>query len=261
MLVAIKRLSPDNRDEFDNEVNSLNRLNKPESLNIVKLILTMEITKRDGCHFYLMFPLADGNLREFWERSDLGDVTTRPQWVALQCHGLARALNMLHNLRNTDKAATANDPFYGIHGDIKPENLLLFANLEADPHRTHGLGVIKLADFGISSIHHTGTRSCVQMDKATKTYRPPEAELLREPSGSRSFDIWSLGCVFLEFLTWLVKGRESIIRKEFSNARQEPFRKRGEEIISDTFYQIVPRKGSEEAEVNPAVNDVGASLI
>jgi serine/threonine protein kinase len=40
------------------------------------------------------------------------------------------------------------------------------------------------------------------------TYEPPECKLHRPVS--RAYDLWSLGCVYLEFITWLLKGSKEI---------------------------------------------------
>ena len=52
------------------------------------------------------------------------------------------------------------------------------------------LGVLQLADFGISRLSHTGTR-CGCPAKSNQDLGALEVE---------SFDIWSLGCVLLDFI-------------------------------------------------------------
>lgn len=212
-----------------------------------------------------MLPLADGDLYDFWKRNDPHDAKIRgkwPEWVARQCHGLTLAICKLHDLHESELTKVLSEEpselskstAYGIHGDIKPRNLLWFKEWRGFSSQHHELGVLQVADFGISSMHHTDTRSAVDMRGGTKTYRPPEVET-ELGLGSRSFDIWSLGCVFLEFLCWLVKGNKENHLAAFSEARKLNKENRGLEgvIIQDTFYHIVKSSTSTRFEVNPEV--------
>jgi len=294
--LAIKRLLVADKEDFKNEVDILTRLNKCNDPHLVKLLLTMEISGRFGkdSNFFLIFPLADGNLRQFWQRNfphqQGTNTATYPRWVANQFHGLARALCKLHDLHERevvslneeedDKKSSAGDPFYGIHGDIKPENLLWYKEW-VGPGGAHALGnenatevnpgtpdskdpfgVLQLADFGISRLHHTETRSNTNMRRSTKTYAPPEVEWAIGDC-SRSFDIWGLGCVFLEFVCWLVQsGPEKTNPVDiFHDARylEKDGRKTNtslEGTIQDTFYHVVRKKHTTTFEVNPAVEKV-----
>lgn len=286
----IKQLSASDRETFNNEVHILTRLNKCDDPHLVKLLLTMEISERperDESTFFLMFPCADGNLRQFWRRncpaSDGSTMATCARWVATQFHGLVWALCKLHDLHQrevhslredeNDGKNNTGDSLYGIHGDIKPENLLWYRKWigprasEGHPKRdgcedASPLGVLQLADFGISKLHRSETRSSVQMRKSTKTYAPPEIEWgVKECS--RSFDIWSLGCVFLEFICWLVQstpgGKDPI--DVFHDARfldDKNVSLAG--TVQDTFYHwhTVKAKGGSRTKfkINPAVTEV-----
>lgn len=50
----------------------------------------------------------------------------------------------------------------------------------------------------------------------TVTYRPPEYDTKLKPV-SRSWDVWGLGCTYLEFVTWFLLGRAGL--KEFAKRR------------------------------------------
>jgi len=279
---AIKRLLAADRAEFKNEVGILTSLNRCMDRHLVKLLLTMEILGDPGkeSNFFLIFPLADSNLRQFWHHKfphpEGTSSATYARWVALQCHGLARALYKLHNLpergvhnpqeNGDDKKTSSAEPFYGIHGDIKPENLLWYKDWVGPSHSQAPpdnqdlgpLGVLQLADFGISRLHHTNTRSNANMRRATKTYAPPEVEW-GGYGCSRSFDIWSLGCVFLEFICWLVQGGSSPKNPvdAFHEARYlQQDNKSLEGTIQDTFYHVVKGKNTTTFEVNPAVKEL-----
>ncbi|KAK0648503.1 kinase-like domain-containing protein [Cercophora newfieldiana] len=292
---AIKRLAATgmDRDTFKNEVSILTKLNKCNDHHLVKLLLAMEIVDRpekDSSTYFLMFPLADGNLRQFWQQhfphAGRSHMAIYGRWMAKQFYGLVWALCKLHDLHNReahyhntnknedeDTMNNTEESFYGIHGDIKPENLLWYEKwvgpegLQDCPGvipPSGPLGVLQLADFGISKLHHTATRSNVNMRRATKTYAPPEIEWgLYECS--RSFDIWSLGCVFLEFLCWLVQG-DSGDTNPVDVFQQERYlndsNKSLEGTLQDTFYQIIGIEGRKETrvEINPAVKELIVSL-
>lgn len=65
-------------------------------------------------------------------------------------------------------------------------------------------GILVIADFGLMAFHRCQSRSLVPGAKlhGTPAYAPPEWQLNYQIS--RSYDIWSLGCVYLEFITWIV---------------------------------------------------------
>lgn len=285
--LAVKRLWATDRKTFENEVNILTRLNKCDDPHLVKLLLTMEISGRPGKgnSFFLLFPLADSNLRQFWQRSlpdsDRISRAAYSRWVAKQLYGLAWALCKLHDLHQReihepgahgslkanedDTKSSAEDPFYGIHGDIKPENLLWYKDwVGLEDHKEvsenrEPLGVLQLADFGISKLHHTETRSNATMRRSTKTYAAPEAEWGVDGC-SRSFDIWSLGCVFLEFICWLVQGQSGTPDPvdSFHQARYLGNANRSlEGTVQDTFYQALGVRNGTRFKVNPAVTKVG----
>ena len=236
--------------------------------------------------FYLIFPLADGNLNNFWKLncphpSEISPVQYA-RWAARQFYGLARALGKLHDLHEQHRHSPEGkvgdgDPFYGIHGDIKPANLLWYREWvgpsqgggaanghdqeegqQRDSPASEALGVLQLADFGISKMYHTGSRSNADLRAATKTYAAPEVEWGAH-HGSRSFDIWSLGAVFLEFVCWLVL-RGSAIEdpiKAFEVARGLDMQNKNMAgTAHDVFYHIVLDKDKAKFEVNPAVQKV-----
>ena len=80
-----------------------------------------------------------------------------------------------------------------IHRDIKPSNILIFPD-ETDARQF----VFKFCDFGLSKFRtNQGRQSPGTM---TSWYRSPEV-CLDWPDYSYKADIWSLGCVFYEFLS------------------------------------------------------------
>jgi len=102
---------------------------------------------------------------------------------------------------------------------------------------TRILTVSSSSDFGGSSVNRRSSRSNVANTDLTTfspNYRPPEFDM----SGgriSRSFDIWSLGCFYLEMATWILAGFEGI--QQFELARLSQSGKSGMVSIG-TFFDI-----------------------
>lgn len=151
------------------------------------------------------------------------------QWLLAQCLGLADGLAAVHG-RPGDPHTSAQ-----MHADIKPENILCFAHGERDD----GPFELKLADFGVAQVvdSETGTIK-VKRVPHTKTYRPPEHDT--DDTLKLNYDVWCLGCVYLEFLTWAIAGSEAI--DNFENARLEERDDRraaaaGPNVFSDTFFK------------------------
>ncbi|KAK3379017.1 hypothetical protein B0T24DRAFT_522674, partial [Lasiosphaeria ovina] len=132
---------------------------------------------------------------------------------------------------------------YARHGDIKPENILWFG-AEND-----GLGLLAYSDFGLTKMYSSRTKSrgATQTVGFTVAYRPPEIEI-RGVIMSRSADMWSLGCVFLEMVCWILGGPEELSR--FSSMRALDSMGVGEE----GFFSVKPTpSGSFEFSIKAAV--------
>lgn len=133
----------------------------------------------------IIFPWADGgDLWDFWKR-DCPREQCDFLWCLGQMAGLAHALKDLHdgNLR---------------HGDLKPMNILHFWE--------NGAGILKIADVGVSRAHTTVTglrKGKTTTSASTPTYQGPEAYKSNLPR-SRRYDCWSMGCIILEFVVWLL---------------------------------------------------------
>jgi serine/threonine protein kinase len=84
----------------------------------------------------------------------------------------------------------------GFHHDIKGENILVF---EKEPTQPESGGIFKITDFGagrFAGLRLGEQSSGVAAAKGTLTYKAPD----QYPS--KPFDIWGLGCVFIELLIW-----------------------------------------------------------
>ncbi|EEU35231.1 uncharacterized protein NECHADRAFT_19162, partial [Fusarium vanettenii 77-13-4] len=118
---------------------------------------------------------------------------------------------------------------WGRHGDIKPENILWFENYNNKQNH------LVISDFGLTQFNSAHSRSKVQQGQIqgfSGTYRPPDLHIEDQPI-SQNYDVWSLGCVFLEFVSWFLLGHdEAVFTFADERLRDEP---KGT-IEEDTFF-------------------------
>lgn len=227
---AVKKLMSTDEASFRREVEVLQRLHNADHPNVVSLLATY---KYRG-YYHLIFPWADGDLRRLWQSNPNPDTgREEARWLASQCAGIASALNHVHN--GADSWLNGAEPpdqlvnagrFYGMHGDIKPENIFVFSrgqktlpalNMKVPLKPSHGslADDLVIGDFG-GGLFYDPAGSPDPLRQITTTYRPPEYDTRRKPV-TRSFDIWGLGCTYLEFLTWFLKGSAGL--SEFAKHR------------------------------------------
>jgi serine/threonine protein kinase len=167
-------------------------------LNHTHLIRAIAYYTKGEKHF-VMFPWAQGgNLRDFWKKDPPTLTPEYLQWAFSQLTGLAEAIMKLHH-SHTDQ--------HWRHGDLKPENILCFE--EGDSC------TLVIADVGLSKGHESLTearRDKTHTKAGTIMYEPPESEILADKPRSRRYDIWSIGCIYLEFVVWLLYGTKGLRR-------------------------------------------------
>jgi len=230
-------------------------------MHIVPLLATFEF---QNC-YHLLFPWANANLRRYWAMFPNPSTDKRyGLWIAKQSKGIAEALSVIHEpptdqsddyyyecILEPSHGQPQRHKAYGRHGDIKPENILWFKN-----GANTDIGVLEIADFGLTRFHHRQTRSNISPVGMgnSPTYRAPEFDM---PGGllSRSYDIWALGCLYLEFITWYFCGWKGVT--EFSASRET---KRNDLSADDCYFEL---SGSREtgnicSKVKPAVIRVSA---
>jgi serine/threonine protein kinase len=126
------------------------------------------------------------------------------------------------------------EELFGRHGDIKPENILWFDKGSCETQ--DAMGVLQITDYGLGRFHgrdsHSQTSPGFGSLSPCPTYEPPESKL-RLPV-SRNYDIWSLGCLYLDFITWLLKGSAEI--GGFSDFRGHDDPQSG--LNDDAFFTI-----------------------
>ena len=179
-------------------------------------------------------------------RKDISEPSTRENQILVESEGRISIAATSHSSEKqtspsrqpTDEkdARLVNEPFegdmirqWGRHGDLKPENILWFGDSE------DGEGCLKISDFGEAELNSRASKSGPRERLANSmTYRPPECDL--QPKIIRqSYDIWCLGCVYMEFVTWMLGGVE--LWQEFAGKRLtwDIFQSNN----SDAFFEVV----------------------
>ncbi|KAG5760624.1 hypothetical protein H9Q72_011260 [Fusarium xylarioides] len=219
--------------------------------NLVELVSAFEISGKD--QFMLLFPWAEGgSMNDLMNQSSKDLFTSLQlsprdfvQWITSQCRGLVEALGAIHRVnvvpRMDEGTSSGQARSFGIHLDIKPANILYFSQETA----SHPLGVLKIADFGLTRFHSQSSRTRKSRGSAyrcSQQYRSPEHDI-----GyiiSRKVDIWALGCIFSELFTWMLLRNEA--RERFRQARMQDALFSGdwdciengfENDIEDNFFQ------------------------
>lgn len=221
-----------NDDSFNKELEMLKRFSGRTHEHLVTLLASISHNERQ----YFLFPYAECNISQFWvmvHPDPPPAEVEEEKWLAKQLLGLVGALRTIHN----PDPQGQEEPMYGRHGDIKPENILCYRSTR-DPR-----GVLVLTDFGLSSLDSENSRSNVpnaRLEGMTLTYRPPESDMIGSQI-SRAYDIWGLGCVFLQFVTWFLGGGEFV--REFEEQRLTP--ERTANWMSDIFFHASPVEGED----------------
>ncbi|VUC29826.1 unnamed protein product [Clonostachys rosea] len=211
---ALKKFHRDRgskKDDFYHERAALERFSGSQSghTHLIPLLMSYETETT----YYMIFPWARYNLKQFWKK-----VPNRPdcgqslEWMLDQCYGLARALQKVH--RHNSWKGIQNR---GRHGDIKPLNILCFSSQEDEDDNDDDATKYRLviADFTLMRFHSDksvdrGTASDIGY---SRTYQPPETRMGGMEPVNQMYDIWTLGCVYLELITWHLLGSKAIYKK------------------------------------------------
>ncbi|KAJ8133547.1 hypothetical protein O1611_g70 [Lasiodiplodia mahajangana] len=237
--VAIKDYSEER--DFDREKENLAIIQGLGHQHLIQHITTIQ----QGSLFYVIFPWADGgSLFDFWGRDP--DALQPPRdstffmWCLQQMFGIVDALFALHEVNCR-------------HGDLKPQNILYFQNPESltaqhTQHTQHNqYGTLVIADVGVSKVHAKATEfrsQPTQTNATTPCYEAPEAEFNTDGPRRRRYDMWSVGCVFMEFVIWLLYGDRAI-----SNFRERRRPTDSRHAWKAPYYEQV----AETVVVHPAV--------
>ncbi|GKU07334.1 unnamed protein product [Fusarium langsethiae] len=201
---AVKRFTADSAS-FHQEREALVRFSHPNPghESLIQLLYSYDLSSTK----YLIFPCAEGDLEHHWANHK-ADPTSRDDliWMLQQCHGIASGLERVHNNPSFQvQGDRGGSRSKGRHGDIKPKNILFFRDEKKPPGR------LVVADFTLMRFHSSNA-DYTQIQKVgfSETYRPPEKAVGEGTQVSQKYDIWTLGCVFLEFITWHLLGPDAV---------------------------------------------------
>ncbi|SCO46710.1 uncharacterized protein FFMR_12732 [Fusarium fujikuroi] len=244
---AVKKLDSKNYQQFKAEFDMLAKLGKTNHCHLISVLGAY-------CQFneyYLIFDWADCDLLRYWKNhhSEPEFSLENVLWLAEQCVGLASGLEQIHRYGSLEQQDGTGDcsseKLYGRHGDIKPENILWYRDSDQGP------GTLRICDFGVSEFHSTQSRSGIRNSHVASSpyYRPPEWEL-QDGTISRSYDIWTIGCLYLEFLGWLLGGWKMV--RSMIIARKPPSCSPGISLWPDNPYYNLDSHRT-KATLKPAV--------
>ncbi|KAK2609575.1 hypothetical protein N8I77_003071 [Diaporthe amygdali] len=230
-------------EKFQQEVQANHKA--PRHNRIVRLLSAFAYRDR----YYLLFPFAnEGSLENLWKSYTPDGVIRQitpvrvadwysDEWLLSECLGIAEALVATHNLADGHLERTNAL----LHADIKPENILCFRDSGSNQ-----LGipvVLKLADFGEARRFEPNKALKASQVAHVKTYRPPEhcpGSLI-----TLKYDVWCLGCLFLDFVTWAILGQDGIdsFRRKREVEEDDPaVTEAPGQLIEDTFFKTVKQE-------------------
>ncbi|EHK39456.1 hypothetical protein TRIATDRAFT_253341 [Trichoderma atroviride IMI 206040] len=189
-------------------------------------------TYKKGNDRYFLFPWAKGgNLQDMLEKDERKLDKDLINWIVCQIVGLSEGIAALHanNIR---------------HGDIKPSNILC----DGPDLGASNKSILLIADVGLAKKHEEYTRyrpKITTTRHGSITYEPPEVSPKKELGRlSRKYDVWSLGCVFLELIIWAVYGTNGIktFHKELNKNATPQFWKDRKVHSGEKVHSIVKKR-------------------
>ncbi|KAL9618579.1 MAG: hypothetical protein Q9160_006690 [Pyrenula sp. 1 TL-2023] len=131
--------------------------------------------------------------------------------------GLASALETLHDYKSDVLGAE----MIGYHHDLKPKNILVNKSR------------FVLSDFGLSKLKG-GEDSKTPFKRGQGYYLAPECENFDQDFSkgivSRASDVWSLGCIMLEVVIFMVEGADALVQFRAKRAIKKGF------LTTRTFF-------------------------
>ncbi|KAI9891460.1 MAG: hypothetical protein M1814_002779 [Vezdaea aestivalis] len=229
---------------FKSEQNMLNKLRELQNPHIVELLCTWTQKNALGTSvYYMLFRLAEKTLFRMVQERPPSLQKSFVYWLFQQLLGLAGAIHEIHNFedKNQDSLSARKT---GYHHDLNMDNILYFARTEGQE-----FGTLVISDFGLAKFHGPLSGSGTKARKSTPTYAPPESDSRGQIS--RPYDMWSLGCIFVELLVWILYGPRAVDR--FARERYGPALGFSED---DAFYKTTDSK----CDLRPAVKTWSAKI-
>lgn len=243
-LVAVKRyIRQELREEFMDEVSIHSQMSHRNVVNLIGYCIG-ENTLTMVTEF-----ISKGNLDDILHNSSTSIPLDIRLGIAIGC---AEALSYMHSMHLSGDNLVC-------HGDIKPANILLDANLTA-----------KVSDFGLSRLLLGGITQYTRNVKGSIDYMDPI--YLREGRLTPKSDVYSFGAVLLELIARKrVKEGSCSLISTFSNARGKGEWSRDlfdREIISAGNIKILEEIGKLATECltldihkRPRITDVAKRLL
>ncbi|CAM1510687.1 Fc.00g010220.m01.CDS01 [Cosmosporella sp. VM-42] len=226
--------------QYRQELEQLKRFSGLVHPHLVTILSTFKHKQR----WHFIFPNASYDLDQYLEKVEPGWSFDTVQWVSQQLSGIIGALDTIHNPRHLHHGPVRR---WGRHGDIKRDNILCFKSSQ-----TQARGMLVISDFGLSAFNRDTSRSNIPNQKVPPVpgYRPPECDV-EGGTISRDYDIWTVGCLFLELLTWLLGGTKSVA--EFEDKRMTQYITGAKNNIF--FILKKDKEGNYVAQVKPEVTN------
>ena len=218
-VYALKRFHSRKSTEiyFEKEARALSALARVPHPNIT---LHLASWTQDGL-FYMLFPYAESNLQSHLLQESAPELNKEfVLFLLTQLRDLAAAVEHIHslnlansiqkpenvaqNLEGNLRVGTGQKYRHtGFHYDLKPGNILIFqSEKKAGP-------IWRISDFGTAQINEillsgsqqpTGSTRVEESTLGDPEYSAPDLAL--QGWSSRPYDIWSMGCIYLQVLLW-----------------------------------------------------------
>ncbi|RSM19665.1 hypothetical protein CDV31_001552 [Fusarium ambrosium] len=224
---------------FRDEVKAFEKLSHKTKPSSSDHLMHLELVYRHGQECYLIFPWANGNLRDPGDKNDV-------VWFFKQCHGIALGLSRLHNPNSFARANTTKDD---------PVNTEETAEANYGRDSDH----LVISDFGLTEFKSFTSKSHVTPSKIqgySGTYKPPDLDFGKV---NQRYGIWSLGCVFLELASWLLLGGDAVTTLREQRLMRDP-RFQADLTVDKFFYLKTMEDSSLLPKVKPCVLDWIQSL-
>ena len=190
--------------DFRTELNILRKIRQSNLRHNAILLDWGSITESDETgvviQHSLIFPLAKFNLAQFLQDYSRFRIYTTNSILVEKLVDVVEALDFLHDKLNV------------IHLDVRPENILVFENGSSRSDHNdldqHKLALV-LSSFGLSR-ERGGRQSIGHISDGT--YQSPENQAGVPSFASRRSDIWSIGCVALMMMAFIVNGPDEVTK-------------------------------------------------
>lgn len=212
------------------------------NLSILKLLRHPNIVEVLCCYAHLdklnlVFRKAQGGTLKVFLNGPRPDHFASNETILVALSGLCSAVRAVHEFVSSGQKLE----LIGCHHDLKPANILVEGSR------------FVLADFGLSKFKEARDSSGTPPRMVHPYYAPPECcrqDISSEkPEVHRSGDIWSLGCIIAEVVTYMLDGAEGV----------KNFEKQRERTIDSVRTYRFHRGGAEEPAVTTWITKLRCS--